>query len=265
MRVRLGSIATVIVGLAGAPSCSSFTASDTGSSSDAGAGEHDGASDAGVTRDAASEDTSDAEAVAPPFFVQENSTSVPSASQATVSFPSDLQAHDAILVATAVYNGPSLQKLTDTQGNVYAPILGPFPGTAAGRFYLYGAFDIAAGGPDAVTVSFTGAGRLDVYVQAYRGVAATAAVDVKVATNGTSTAVDGMSSGPFTTTHPNELVFAYATAATAAAGTGFMLRSNAYGNVTEDEIAASPGTYTATATMTSGTNWTLLVATLRGR
>jgi hypothetical protein len=48
-------------------------------------------------------------------------------------------------------------------------------------------------------------------------------------------------------------------------GTGFIARSTAFDAITEDKLAGPPGPYTATATMTQGTSWAMLVASFKAR
>ena len=75
-----------------------------------------------------------------------------------------------------------------------------------------------------------------------------------------------MASGPVTTTAANDLIFGFGVTGAASAGTGFTLRSSANSNVTEDEIAAMPGSYRATGMAFGNTpDWTMTMAAFLAR
>jgi hypothetical protein len=59
-----------------------------------------------------------------------------------------------------------------------------------------------------------------------------------------------LNSGTATTTSPNDLIFGAGVSdnTVTAAGSGFISRDSAYGNITEDRVAGSIGPYAATAT-----------------
>jgi hypothetical protein len=52
---------------------------------------------------------------------------------------------------------------------------------------------------------------------------------------------------------------------TVEAGTGFFARSTFDGNITEDTVAAAPGSYQATATAAQSGPWSMVVAAFKGR
>lgn len=51
----------------------------------------------------------------------------------------------------------------------------------------------------------------------------------------------------------------------AAAGTGFTLAGNDFGDITEYEVVTGPGNYRATATNFNGGNWVMMAAAFRGQ
>ena len=73
-----------------------------------------------------------------------------------------------------------------------------------------------------------------------------------------------MSSGPLTTTAAGDLLFAAgaSTNVVTAAGSGWTTRSTASGDRTQDQPAAAPGTYSATATQ-NGTSWVMQAVAFR--
>jgi hypothetical protein len=100
-----------------------------------------------------------------------------------------------------------------------------------------------------------------VYAHEYAGISTTNPVDVTVAIAGSSTILN---SGNATTTSPNDLIFGAGVSdnIVTSAGTGFIARDLAYGNITEDHVAGSPGTYNATATH-NGRLWAMQMVAFR--
>jgi hypothetical protein len=202
-------------------------------------------------------------------FVQAQTTNVRSGT-ATLSFTNAVGAHAAIIVCFD-YDSKSVTPagptgVTDTLGNAYNLVLGPVPGFDD-TIYIA----VAANSPpgrDTITVTLTGApySYFEVYAHEYAGIAMSNPSDQTSWTAGTSTAPDGMISGPIVTTAPNDLLFGFGqSAGMSAGGEGFLPRTSFDGNVTEDKVVNTVGTYQATATMLSGTHWTMLAAAFKGQ
>jgi hypothetical protein len=229
------------------------------------------ASDVRFGDDASSADrgpVADSGGVAPIAFVQSGETD--RASNGIVSFPfgKDVTAHDAIIVSVSVYStSVTLSSVRDTVGNAYMTVMGPLDGNGT-RHYIALALDIAAG-PDTVTATLSAnpAAYLALHIHEYSGLAASGAFDVGSFNTGTSTATDGMQSGSKTTTADHELIFGYAISlGSMAPGTGFTARTGfETGDITEDEFVTTRGSYQATATMTSGSAWEMLMATFKAQ
>jgi len=155
----------------------------------------------------------------------------------------------------------SISSITDTQGNTYTPAVGPTSTTGLQQSIYYAKNTI--GGSNKVTVTFNQAAAYpDVRVLEYSGADTTNPLDVTAAGTGTGTAAN---SGSATTASSNELIFGAGTTGTAfsAAGSGFTSRMiNIYGNIAEDKLVTSSGSYNATAT-TSSSNWVMQMATFR--
>jgi hypothetical protein len=204
----------------------------------------------------------------PPIeFVQAGATDAIAAPTANVSFPAAVSAHSAIVVGINYdLTSAAVTLISDTLGSTYDVVMGPIDGTT-GRYYIAVALDVV-GGPGTVTIARDGGATsyFQVYVHEYSGLARSAAFDVSAWRSGTSSATDGVRSGRATTTFPRELIFGFATFSSGGrAGTGYRQRSSFNANVTEDKIAANEGGYETTATMTSGSQWTMLMATFRGQ
>jgi hypothetical protein len=182
---------------------------------------------------------------------------------ANVMFDAPIGAHSTI-VACFDFNSTTVSgSASDSLGNHYEMVVGPYDRTGF-RHYVAIATDSAAG-TDTVTITADAFTSMQIYLHEYAGVAATNAVDQVAMAIGTSTAVDALASGYATTTSAPELIFGYAEmSGSGTAGSGFEMRSNLDGNVTEDAIATTAGPYEAVATMNQGgTQWSMIMVTLR--
>ena len=195
-----------------------------------------------------------------PAFVQRNSA-VPQSPQTTVVVPfAGAQTAGNLNVVVVGWSDTDSHAMTvtDSRGNTYTKAVGPTLSTAAGgtsaQSIYYAANIVAAGaGANSVTVGF-GASALwpDIRILEYSGVDPSNPVDAAVAGTGTNAT---SSSGALTTTAPNALLVAGNDVATgtSAAGTGFTSRviTNPNGDIVEDRLAATAGSYTATAPLFS--------------
>ncbi len=194
-------------------------------------------------------------------FVQQNASSAGTATTLAVPYSAALvTAHDTLIVGVDG-NSAGTATVTDSLGNTFAPVVGPIENGGL-RMTIFAAFDVA-GGPDTVTVTLSSAPAsfFEVYIHEYAGLVA---FDAEAAQVGTSTATDAMASGNADTHFGNELIFGYGVTGSSVAGTSFNTRSSFHSNITEDMIVTTAGTYQATATMTAGSGWTMLMATFRG-
>ena len=152
----------------------------------------------------------------------------------------------------------SVQSVTDSLGNVYALAAGPITGTDE-RQAIYYAPGIK-GGSNQVTVTFNqSAAYPDIRVLEYSGVGAP---DKSIGASGNSST---SSSGSVTTTAANELIFSANTVATLtrSAGAGFTQRiiTSPDGDLAQDQIVSSTGSYGATATLTTDGPWVMQTVT----
>ena len=95
----------------------------------------------------------------------------------------------------------------------------------------------------------------------YAGISVTNPVDVTASASGSSATLN---SGTVTTTSANDLIYGAGVSdnAVTAAGTGFTPRDLSYGNITEDRIAGTVGSYSATATH-NGSMWGMQLVAFR--
>src|SRR5262252_893704 len=152
-----------------------------------------------------------------------------------------------------------VQAVTDTRGNTYVLAVGPTvsPGFATQSIYYAANIAAAAAGANTVTVTFTAPAPFpDIRLAEYRGIAATTPVDGAIAGTGTS---GTSSSGALVTTNASDLLVAANLVATltSGAGAGFTSRMITVpdGDILEDQIVSTTGSYTATAPLNPAGAW----------
>ncbi len=160
-----------------------------------------------------------------------------------------------------------ITSVTDTKGNAYALAVGPTLLSGSLSQSIYYAKNIAAAGAGAntVTVKFsTMANYPDIRILEYSGLDTNNPLDVATGAVGNSATSD---SGAVTTTNANDLLVGANTvfSSTAAAGTGYTRRiiTNPDGDLAEDELVATTGSYHATATLTRADAWVMQVVAFK--
>ena len=153
----------------------------------------------------------------------------------------------------------TVQSVKDSAGNNYSLAIGPTKGTGLQESIYYAANIV--GGTDTVTVTFNqAAADPDIRILEYRGVTT---LDAKAGASGNSTAAN---SGSATTTSATELIFGANIVATAtkAAGNGFTSRIiTPDGDIAEDEVVTTTGSYSATAPLNGSGPWVMQMATFK--
>ncbi len=195
-------------------------------------------------------------------FVQVNYKTSTAASSLAVAYSSAQTAGNLNVVAVMWGDTTkAVSSVTDSNGNNYALALGPTKATAL-TSAIYYAKNIA-GGSNTITVAFNGtAAYPNVNVLEYSGLDTANPLDVSAASIGTGTTAN---SGSATTTSANELIVGAGNPSSVftSPGSGFSTRViNQFGGISEDKIVTSAGSYSATATLTSGT-WVMQMAAFR--
>ena len=179
----------------------------------------------------------------------------------TVALPGAQTAGDLNVVVVGWRNATSqVSSVTDTAGNTYQLALGPNRGTGLSQSIYY-ASNIA-GGSNTVTVTLNQAVAYpDIRILEYKGVST---LDV---TKGAAGSGNSASSGSATTTTANELIFGANTVGggTKSNGSGFTARiiTNPDGDLAEDRIVTTTGSYSATATLTGSKPWVMQMVTFK--
>jgi Cys-rich repeat protein len=200
----------------------------------------------------------------PITFVQTN-TIKPQGTTTTLHLTKLVGAGNTIIVCMNYLqsSGASLVSLTDSLNNTYVRIVDGLVGGPTDHYLLVAANSPA--GDDTLTATFSAAvavGGSDMLVLEYSGLA----LDPFDVTSSMSGASMNLDSGTATTHAAHELLLGYAEGAGTSPGSGFTTRSMLAGNIVEEQIVSTIGTYAATATSSSAsTSWTMILATFKGR
>jgi hypothetical protein len=198
----------------------------------------------------------------PPSFVQVNHNQVSSGTNISVAFHAPTVAGNTIVVYV-IWNNAGNVRVADSRGNTFANIGAPVNWGSGYRAQVFYA-PINTAGSDTINATFqtpiTSFGVI--YAHEYAGISRIDPVDVTTSASGSSTSLD---SGSATTTSANDLIFGIGVSdnTVTAAGSGFASRDLAYGNITEDRVAGSIGSYAAKATH-SGRVWGMQMVAFRG-
>jgi chitodextrinase len=169
-----------------------------------------------------------------------------------------------LLVVYVIWSNTTGVSITDSRGNAYTSTAAAttFNGGRSSSQVFY-AKNITAGA-NTVTATFaTSVGTYGIlYVQEYAGMDRNSPLDVTTSATGVSGST--MSSGSIGTTNAGDLlVGAGASSATVTqAGSGYTMRSTGAGNVIEDRMVTTTGSYSAMATH-NGTYWVMQLAAFK--
>ncbi|MGH9356953.1 MAG: choice-of-anchor D domain-containing protein, partial [Terriglobia bacterium] len=194
----------------------------------------------------------------------------PQAAETTVAVPfTAAQAEGDLNVIVVGWNGSkaAVSAVTDKSGNTYLRAAGPTLNSGSLSQSIYYAKNIApaAAGANTVTVTFsTAAAYPDIRILEYSGVDLDNPVDITAASSGAGAT---SSSGAATTTNPADLIFGanIVTTSTAGPASGFTQRllTSPDGDIAEDQIAKAPGSYGATAPLSSSGLWIMQMVAFR--
>ncbi len=161
----------------------------------------------------------------------------------------------------------TVASVTDTKGNVYTRAVGPtiVSGTLSQSIYFAKNIAGAAAAANTVTVAFsTAAASPDIRIAEYGGADTNNPVDAVAANSGNSST---SSSGSATTMNPTDLIFGanIVYTYTAGPGSGFTTRmiTTPDGDIVEDEMVTTAGSYSASAPLTSAGPWVMQMVAFR--
>jgi len=159
-----------------------------------------------------------------------------------------------------------VRTVTDKSGNVYIRAVGPTiqSGVASQSIYYAKNIAAAAAGANIVTVTFSSAAAdPDIRIVEYKGADTNNPVDVVAANKGSSAT---SSSGAVTTTNPTDLLFGanLVQTTTTGPGTGFtkLMLTVPDGDIAEQKMVTTTGSYSATALLSSG-RWIMQMVAFR--
>jgi len=161
-----------------------------------------------------------------------------------------------------------VSSVTDTAGNSYTLAVGPsvIAGNLSQSIYYSRNLFASAAGTNHVIVTFNALPATpDVRIAEYSGITSRSPLDVVIANTGTSAL---SSSGPMTTVNAFDLLIAANDVEnlTTGAGTGFTQRQNTpgFGDILEDQVVTTAGSYTATAPLSGSGPWIMQMAAFKG-
>jgi Domain of unknown function (DUF1929)/Bacterial Ig domain/Glucodextranase, domain B len=196
-------------------------------------------------------------------FVQGN-YSVPQTPQATVTvaYTGSQTAGNLNVVAVGWNDGTAaVTSVTDSKGNVYSLAVGPtvLAGQASHAIYYSSNIVAAAANTNVVTVRFNVAAVYpDIRILEYSGLDHVTPLHTVTAATGSSATSN---SGSLNVSVPNVLLVAANVVATVTSGpgSGFTNRmiTNPNGDIVEDRVVTTAGTYSATAPLTSSGYWVM--------
>jgi len=205
--------------------------------------------------------TTSAAAQPPIAFVQQNSA-VPQTPQITVPVAYRLaQTAGDLNVVVVGWNDSTatVSSVRDTSGNAYILAVGPTVQTGVATQAIYYAKNIstASAGANTVTVTFTAAAIYpDIRIAEYSGLDTVNPLDVAVGAQGSGTSSN---SGAITTTNANDLLIGanLVQTRTSGAGTGYTNRviTSPDGDILEDRVVTTIGSYAATAPVSPSAQW----------
>jgi hypothetical protein len=146
----------------------------------------------------------------------------------------------------------TVSSVTDSAGNTYTKAIGPVRGSTA-TVYIYYAKNIASSAAGNEVTVTTGSNTSYVWIDLseYRGLDTTSPVDGTPASgSGSTTAV---ATGSVTTTHACDVLYSATVTdgVVTATGTNYRMRNQGWGNVVEDRVVSTTGSYTGTMTQQS--------------
>jgi chitodextrinase len=161
----------------------------------------------------------------------------------------------------------SVTAISDTAGNIYEVAAPPkvYPGAVTQVIYYAKNIVAMPANTNTVTVQFSAAANSpDVRILSYSGLDRTNPLDVSAAATGNNTFSD---SGAVTTTSANELLVAGNTvwSMTGGPGAGFVKRFITWpdGDIAQDQVVTSAGSYRATAPLSGGGPWVMQLVTFK--
>ncbi len=161
----------------------------------------------------------------------------------------------------------TVSAVTDSKGNAYARAVGPTIQSGLASQSIYYAKNIASAtaGTNTVSIRFsTAAVSPDIRILEYSGADPNNPVDVTAANSGSSTS---SSSGSATTTNVTDLILGanLVQTLTSGPGSGFTTRmlTSPDGDIAEDRMVTSTGSYSATAPVSPSGSWIMQMVAFR--
>jgi hypothetical protein len=207
-------------------------------------------------------------AVAAIAYVQSSYQDPSSASSVSVKYASAQSAGDLNLVIVAWNDSTSrVNSITDSKGNRYLVAVGPTTNSGNATQAIYYAQNIAAAaaGANTLTVTFNATVKFpDVRVIEYGGISTSNPFDAGVGASGNGT---GPNSGSIMTTNANDLLVGgnFIGSGFAGAGSGYTQRlvTAPDGDLVEDRVVTTTGSYSSNSVQSPSSWWVMQLAAFR--
>jgi hypothetical protein len=186
---------------------------------------------------------------------------------ASSAFPGAQQPGDLNIVVVGFSDAANtITSVSDSAGNAYLAAVGPTQGANVTQAIYY-APNIQASASNVVTVAFSGsAAFVDLRILEYRGLNASNSIDQLASASGSGAIA---ACGSITTSSRDELIFAAGTTlgVFSSPGAGFTqeIITQPDGDIVEDEIASSAGTYAITANQSGSAAYVLQAVAFFGQ
>jgi hypothetical protein len=158
-------------------------------------------------------------------------------------------AGDLNVITIGWYPSASTPVLSDSAGNTYSVGV-PLATQGTENLIVYYSCGILASASNTITVTFTPGTQPDVHVAEYTGIQTSSCLDVGASHQDTGSAMDVM----VTTTHARDLLFSttFQLNQTSVGDASYTSRGiNNFGDLVQDRVVTTAGTYHATATQNS--------------
>jgi hypothetical protein len=211
----------------------------------------------------ASDASVDARVRAPLTFVQSHAavSSATPVSEFATTFDAPTKRGD-LLVAAFAYDSSVgttvLGSVTDSQGNAFAVAGQPLDEPGFGQYLEYALAGSAASDSIIVTLTDLDATYLELQVLEYSGNSSTDPLDFEATQTMVTSGAGPVSTAPLETSDVDEQIVAYIVGhpGTVASGSDFMERTLVVGDLVEDQLAATPGSYPVNLVEDTFGTWT---------
>lgn len=202
-----------------------------------------------------------------PVLIQSNKNNSIVGNAGQIAFTSNLSIGSVIVVAAGISSPTTVTGVNDTAGNVYVRAISNINAGLNTVTIWYAPVTAGSGTTPTISVHTTGTNLVFAFIWEYRGLNSTSLFDVSGVSSGSGSVGINPTSGSLTTNYVNDLLVGICMCGSNITGTeGGWTPYPGSGNPhleAELFVATNPGTYAATFTQTTSSNYNAALATLR--